>query len=122
MERVRGHGVGNVLDSRRCVGNGLDRERVNVVIDDRATRTKTGNCHDHGNAKIVLGVAVVHEPAIAIKKWAMALGCQQGTRPCQTPGTIQYIINTSAAVRTVHLGAQYISSYYTIIVFNRLVS
>ena len=60
MERVGGHGVGNALDSGRCVGNGLDRERVGVVVDDRATRTQTDNCHGHGNGKIVLGVAVVH--------------------------------------------------------------
>ena len=50
------------------VGNGLDRERVGVVVDDRATRTQTDNFHGHGNVKIVLGVAVVHGPAIAIEK------------------------------------------------------
>ena len=89
MERVGGHGVGNVLDNGHHVGNGLDRESVDVLIDDRATRTQTDNCHGCGNVKIVLGVAVVHRPAIAIKKWVMALGHQQGTRPCWTPGTTQ---------------------------------
>ena len=33
MERGGGHGVGNILDSGRCVGNGLDRGRVDVVVD-----------------------------------------------------------------------------------------
>ena len=38
---------------------------------------------------IVLGVAVERGPAITITKLAMALGRQQGTRPCRTPRTIQ---------------------------------
>ena len=37
----------------------------------------------------VLGVAVERRPAITITKWAMALGRQQGTRPCRTPTTVQ---------------------------------
>ena len=35
MERGEGHSVGNVLDSRYCVGNVLDRGRVAVVDVDR---------------------------------------------------------------------------------------
>ena len=77
------------------VGNGLDSRRVDVVVDDRATRMETDN---HNT---VLGVAVERGPAIAITKWAMALlglqqwtgsmalGRQQGTRLCRTPGTMQ---------------------------------
>ena len=49
-------------DSRRGVGNDLDRGRGDVVDNDRATRTQTDNCHDHDNAKIVLGVAVERGP------------------------------------------------------------
>ena len=37
----------------------------------------------------VLGVAVEREPAITITTCAMALGRQQGARPCWTSGAIQ---------------------------------
>ena len=33
MEREEGRGVDNGLDSRRGVGNGLGRDRVDVVVD-----------------------------------------------------------------------------------------
>ena len=38
MEREEGRGVDNGLDSRYDVGNGLHRDRVDVGVDDRATR------------------------------------------------------------------------------------
>ena len=65
MPMERGGEVGNVLDSGCGVGNGLDSRRVGVNDDDRATRTQTDNCHGHGNANRVLGVAVKHGPGIA---------------------------------------------------------
>ena len=87
MERAEGWhggGIGNVVDSRHGVGNaGLDRGRVDVVVEDRATRIQTGN------RNTVLGVAVERGKAIAITKWAMALGRQRGTRHCWTLGAIQ---------------------------------
>ena len=54
------------------VGNGLDSRRVDVVVDDRATRMQTNN---HNT---VSGVAVERGLVIAITKWVMALlGHQQ---------------------------------------------
>ena len=60
-----------VLIVKSGVDNGLDRERVDVVDDDRArTRTQTNNRNGHGNppkqqSNIVLGVVVERGPAIA---------------------------------------------------------
>ena len=48
----------------------------------------------------VFGVAVECRAAITMTKWAMAFRRQQGTRPCQTPRTVQCII-TTADVATV---------------------
>ena len=42
-------------------------------------------------------VAEERRPGIAITNWAMTVGCQQATRQCWTPKTIQEIINTAAA-------------------------
>ena len=54
------------------VGNGLDRGRVDVVVDDRATLMQTDN------RNTVLGVTVEGRLAIAITKWIIALlGRQQ---------------------------------------------
>ena len=50
------------------VGYGLDSGCVDVVVDDRATRIYTNNCHGHDNAKIVLGVALESGPAITITR------------------------------------------------------
>ena len=33
MRRREGNGVGNVLDSKHGVGNGVDRERVDIAVD-----------------------------------------------------------------------------------------
>ena len=41
MERGEGRGVDNGLDRGRGVGNGLVRERVDIVVHDRATRAQT---------------------------------------------------------------------------------
>ena len=43
MQRGEGCGVDNGLDRGRGVGNGLGRELVDVVVNDRATRTQTNN-------------------------------------------------------------------------------
>ena len=61
---------------------GLDRDRIDVVVDDGATRMQTDDRNGYGNHKTTithnLGVAVERGPAITIIKWAMALGRQQG--------------------------------------------
>ena len=68
MERAEGGydiGNGNGVDSWRGVGNGLDREHVDIVVDDRATRMQTDNFNDHVN----------HETTIT-----RSIGCYSGTR------------------------------------------
>ena len=100
MERGEGHGV----DSRRGVGNGLDRGRVDVVVDGvdmpaldvlalQVLLLLLLKALPRWNASLVVSsntvLTVERRPAITITKWAMALGHQQGTRPWRTPGTIQ---------------------------------
>ena len=53
------------------VSDGLGRGRRDVVVDDRATRMQINN------RDTVLGVVVECRPAIAITKWATALGRKQ---------------------------------------------
>ena len=82
-----GRGVDNGLERGHDVGNSLDREHVDVVDDNRATRTQTDNRNGHaGNCETIyqftiLGVAVERGPAIAIVKWA--------SPPCPTLETMQ---------------------------------
>ena len=52
IEREEGLRVDNGLDRGHGDGNSLDRERVDVVVDDRPTRTQTNNRNGHaGNRK-----------------------------------------------------------------------
>ena len=46
-EREEGLGVDNGLDRGCGAGNSLDREHIDVVVDDRVTRTQTDNCNGH---------------------------------------------------------------------------
>ena len=42
-------------EEERGVDNGLDKERVDVVVDDRApTRTQTNNRNGHGNPETII--------------------------------------------------------------------
>ena len=57
MEREEGRGVDNGIDSRHDVGNGLDRDRVEVVDDvvnmpARDARTGVPSAAAEGNAKM----------------------------------------------------------------------
>ena len=63
------------------VGNGLDRERVGVGVDDSATRTQIDNCHDHGNAK----TTVTH-----------SIGCCNGTQTGNCNHKMGYGLGVSA--------------------------
>ena len=47
MEREEQCGIDNGLDRRRGVDNSFDREHVDVVANDRVTRTQTGNRNSH---------------------------------------------------------------------------
>ena len=58
MDREKGCSVDNGLDSRHGVGNGLDRDYVDVVVDDRATRMKTDNHNDHGNRETTITYSI----------------------------------------------------------------
>ena len=61
MQRGEERGVGNGLDSGCDVGNGLDRERVDVVVDDRgATRMQPGNRNGHGNQETTIMHSIMH--------------------------------------------------------------
>ena len=77
------------------VGNGLDSGRVDVVVDDRATRTQTDNCNGHG----IHETTITHSIGPSIGTWTgnryyhghdQVITGQQATRPaCRTPETIQ---------------------------------
>ena len=49
MERGEGLGIDNGLDRGHGVGDGLDRERNDVVVYDRVTRTQIDNCNGNRN-------------------------------------------------------------------------
>ena len=87
----------------RGVGNGLDRENVDIVDDDRATRMQTDNHNGHGNHETTIthsigccsGTQSVnhnhkmdHGLEASARDRAMAFRCQQG-RPCWMPGITQ---------------------------------
>ena len=61
MQRGEGRG----LDRGHGVGNGLDGECVDVVVDDRATRMQFNNHNGHGNRKTTINHSI---------------GCSSGTR------------------------------------------
>ena len=84
-----GHGVGNGLDSGQGVDNGLDRGRVDVVVDIVLLLKVTPRWNTSLVVSSNIVLAVKRGAANTITKWAIALGHQQGTRPCQTPGIIQ---------------------------------
>ena len=83
------------------VANGLDRGRVDVVVDVVRMPTRDTlafqvlvlKATPRWNASLVVSsnivLAVEHGAANTITKLAIALGHQQGTRPCRTPGIIQ---------------------------------
>ena len=54
MEREEGRGVDNDLDRGCSVGNGLDSRRVDVVVDDTATRMQTNNHNDRGHRETTI--------------------------------------------------------------------
>ena len=103
MQRGEGRGVDNGLDRRHGVGNGLDRDRVDVVVDDRATRMQSNNRNGYGYCETSITHSIGccsetqtgnhnhkmgHGLGASARDRAMALGCQQG-RPCWMPGIIQ---------------------------------
>ena len=119
-----GREVGNVLDSGRGVGNGVDRDRVDIVVDKLPAHVPTfdTNKNDKKSTKPTT-ITLQHlqselKPTtamtMAITKWAKQ---HSHARTIIAPlakrdPTRQY------AVGIAHLGTQYISSYYytTIIV------
>ena len=56
------------------VGNGLDRERVEVVVNDRATRTQTDNCKDHDNAKTTVTHSIGSSSGMRTDNYNLKMG------------------------------------------------
>ena len=73
----------------RGVGNGLDREHVDVVVDDRITRIQIDNPNCETTITHSIGCSSGKRTGNHNHKIGHGLGRQQGTRPCWTPGTIQ---------------------------------
>ena len=73
----------------RGVGNGIDRERVDVVVDDRETRIQINNCNRETTITHSIGCSSGTRTDNRNHQIGHGLGRQQGIRPCRTPGTIQ---------------------------------
>ena len=87
MERAEEwHGVGYCVDSRRGVGNGLGRERVDVVVDDRTNRMQTDNRNDHDNRE----TTIMH-----------SIGCCSGTRTGNHNHQMGHDLGASARNKTM---------------------
>ena len=101
--------VGYYLDSWNGVGIGLDIGRVDVFVDDRATRMQTDNRNGHNNRETTIAHSVRCCSGTRTDNHKMGHGLVASARDKTMPDAGDNTIN-------IHLGTQYIYSYCTIIV------